>query len=86
MLSYTDIEQAYQRIRHMVVKTPLLTSDRLNDKLGFRLFIKAEPLQRIGALNFGGPVMPFSLCQRRRKISSPFQVATTHRQWLLSLV
>ena len=54
MLSYTDIEQAYQRIRHMIVKTPLLTSDRLNDKLGFRLFIKAEPLQRIGAFKFRG--------------------------------
>lgn len=54
MLTYTDIEQAHQRIRHMIVKTPLLTSDRLNDTLGFRLFIKAEPLQRIGAFKFRG--------------------------------
>lgn len=54
MVTYQDISEAYHRIRHLVVKTPLLTSDRLNDRLGFRLFIKAEPLQRIGAFKFRG--------------------------------
>ena len=54
MVSYHDISQAYQRISPLIVKTPLLTSDRLNDKLGFRLFVKAEPLQRIGAFKFRG--------------------------------
>ena len=54
MVSFSDIDQAYQRIQHLIVKTPLLTSDRLNDKLGFRLFIKAEPLQRTGAFKFRG--------------------------------
>ena len=51
---YQDIEAAYARIKHMVIKTPLLTSDRLNDILGYRLFIKAEPLQRTGAFKFRG--------------------------------
>lgn len=54
MVTYEHILQAYHRIKHLVVKTPLLTSDRLNDRLGFRLFIKAEPLQRIGAFKFRG--------------------------------
>ena len=54
MTSYQDIAQAYKRIQHLIVETPLLTSDRLNDKLGFRLFVKAEPLQRIGAFKFRG--------------------------------
>ena len=54
MIRYDDIASAYARIKHLVVKTPLLTSDRLNDKLGFRLFIKAEPLQRTGAFKFRG--------------------------------
>lgn len=54
MVTYQAIRQAYERINHLVVKTPLLTSDRLNDHLGFRLFVKAEPLQRIGAFKFRG--------------------------------
>ena len=54
MVAYADIQDAYDRIRHLVVKTPLLTSDRLNDKLGYRLFVKAEMLQRIGAFKFRG--------------------------------
>lgn len=54
MVPFTDIDQAHQRIQHLIVKTPLLTSDRLNDKLGFRLFVKAEPLQRTGAFKFRG--------------------------------
>ena len=86
MLSYTDIEQAYQRIRHMVVKTPLLTSDSLMTNLAFAYLSKQNPCNALALLNFQGPVMPCSLCQRMRKISSPFQAATTHRQWLLSLV
>ena len=54
MVTFSDIHQAYQRIQHLIVKTPLLTSDRLNNKLGFRLFVKAEPLQRTGAFKFRG--------------------------------
>lgn len=54
MITYHDIEDAYHRISPFVVKTPLLTSDRLNDTLGFRLFVKAEPMQRIGAFKFRG--------------------------------
>ena len=54
MITYQDIAQAYERIQHLIVKTPLLTSDRLNDKLGFRLFVKAEPMQRVGAFKFRG--------------------------------
>ena len=54
MITFNDIQTARERIRDLVIKTPLLTSDRLNDKLGFRLFVKAEPLQRIGAFKFRG--------------------------------
>ena len=54
MITYQDIEDAYHRIAPLIVKTPLLTSDRLNDVLGFRLFVKAEPMQRIGAFKFRG--------------------------------
>ncbi|HUG85719.1 MAG TPA: threonine/serine dehydratase [Euzebya sp.] len=36
------------------VRTPLLESPRLNERLGGRLLVKAESLQRIGAFKFRG--------------------------------
>ena len=54
MISITEIEKAADIIRPYAVKTPLLTSDLLNDKLGYRLWLKAEPQQRTGSFKFRG--------------------------------
>jgi threonine dehydratase len=52
--SIDDIRAAAQRIASHAVRTPLLESPHLNDLLGGRLLIKAEPLQRTGAFKFRG--------------------------------
>jgi threonine dehydratase len=49
-----DIEDARQRLRGMAVVTPLLESPMLNERLGGRLLVKAEPLQRTGSFKFRG--------------------------------
>jgi len=49
-----DIEAAAGRIAATAIVTPLLESPLLNDRLGFRLFVKAEPLQRTGSFKFRG--------------------------------
>ena len=49
-----DIEDAARQIAGMAVKTPLLESPVLNARLGGRLLIKAEPLQRTGSFKFRG--------------------------------
>ena len=54
MISITEIEKAADIIRPYAVKTPLLTSDLLNEKLGYRLWLKAEPQQRTGSFKFRG--------------------------------
>lgn len=51
---FADIEAAARRIAATAVVTPLLESPLLNDRLGFRLFVKAEPLQRTGSFKFRG--------------------------------
>ncbi len=51
---FADIEAAAGRIASTAVVTPLLESPLLNDRLGFRLFVKAEPLQRTGSFKFRG--------------------------------
>ena len=49
-----DIRAAAARIAGQAVRTPLLESPRLNDRLGGRLLVKAECLQRTGSFKFRG--------------------------------
>ncbi|WP_342642341.1 threonine ammonia-lyase [Rhodoligotrophos ferricapiens] len=51
---FEDVRQAAQRIKGLAFRTPLLGSPVLDDKLGFRLRIKAESLQRTGSFKFRG--------------------------------
>lgn len=52
--TYEDVLAAAQRIKGHAVRTPLLNSPSLDAKLGGRLFVKAEPLQRTGSFKFRG--------------------------------
>ena len=54
MISLADIEAAASRIARHAVRTPLIESPALNDKLGMRVLIKPETLQRVGAFKFRG--------------------------------
>lgn len=51
---FADIESAARRIEGKAVRTPLLESPLLNERIGGRLLIKAEPLQRTGSFKFRG--------------------------------
>ena len=50
----SDIEQAAVRIRGQAFVTPLLENVTLNARVGGRVFIKAECLQRTGSFKFRG--------------------------------
>ena len=49
---FADIEQAARRIAQFAVVTPLLESHALNERVGGRVLIKAEMLQRTGSSSF----------------------------------
>ena len=49
-----DIREAARRIAPYAVKTPLLESPFLNDRVGARILLKAEVLQRTGSFKFRG--------------------------------
>jgi len=49
-----DIEAAAGRIRGVTVRTPLLESHELNEKMGGRVLIKPECLQRTGSFKIRG--------------------------------
>ena len=53
-VTFADIEAAAARIAGHAVKTPLIESPALNDRIGGRVLLKLETLQRVGAFKFRG--------------------------------
>jgi len=53
-VTLADIEAAAARIEGHAVATPLIESPALNERLGLRVLIKPETLQRVGAFKFRG--------------------------------
>ena len=52
--SFDDVRAAAARLEGLAVKTPLLESPALNERVGGRILLKAESLQRTGSFKFRG--------------------------------
>ncbi len=52
--TFVDVKTAAGRLEGVARRTPLLESDLLNERVGGRLLLKAEPLQRTGSFKFRG--------------------------------
>ena len=52
--AFADIEEAAARLDGVAVETPLLRSDVLDERVGGRVFVKPECLQRTGSFKFRG--------------------------------
>ena len=53
-IAVAEVEAAARRLAGWAVRTPLIESPALNDRLGRRVLVKAETLQRAGAFKFRG--------------------------------
>jgi threo-3-hydroxy-L-aspartate ammonia-lyase len=53
-IDFGDVERAAARLRGVAHRTPVLTSSTLDDRVGGRVFLKAETFQRMGAFKFRG--------------------------------
>ncbi len=51
---FDDIIEAHERIKSLVHRTPVLTSQSINEITGGKLFFKCENLQKVGAFKFRG--------------------------------
>lgn len=58
---FADVLDAAARLRGKAVRTPLLESSLLNDRLGGRLLVKPEMLQHTGSFKFRGAFNRISL-------------------------
>jgi threonine dehydratase len=54
MPTFADVQAAARRLDGVAIRTPLLENPRVNDRLGGRLFVKAECLQRTGSFKIRG--------------------------------
>ena len=52
--TFADVQAAARRLDGVTIRTPLLENERVNRKLGGRLFLKAECLQRTGSFKLRG--------------------------------
>lgn len=74
LVSLDDIRQAAHALRDVAVRTPLLRSDALSERLGIEIHLKPEMLQRGGAFKLRGAyhfVAALSPKDRARGIVAP---------------
>ena len=62
-----DVEAAAQRLAGVALRTPLINSPVLDARLGARVFLKAETLQRTGSFKFRGAYNKISSIPPDRK-------------------
>lgn len=53
-ITLADVEAAALRLKGLALETPLIESPSLNERVGGRVLLKAETLQRVGAFKFRG--------------------------------
>src|SRR5690606_40415771 len=51
---FQDVQEAAERLRGAVHRTPVLTSQTLNSRLDAGVYFKCENLQRVGAFKYRG--------------------------------
>jgi threonine dehydratase len=52
--SFEEVKEAYLKIRDKVHRTPVLSSQKVNEHAGGQLFFKCENFQKVGAFKFRG--------------------------------
>ena len=68
MISFDDIQKAYERIKKIVNHTPIISSRTLNHNVKAQIFLKCENMQRVGAFKFRGAYNALSqLCEEEKE-------------------
>jgi threonine dehydratase len=73
MVTKESIEQAHQRIKPYIHKTPVMTSQGVDERAGCKLFFKCENFQKIGAFKARGAmnaVLALSDAERSKGVAT----------------
>ncbi|MFX1570534.1 MAG: threonine/serine dehydratase [Promethearchaeota archaeon] len=66
-MSFQGIEEAHNRIKNIVNKTPVMTSRTLNKLVKASIYFKCENFQRVGAFKFRGAYNALSLLSENKR-------------------
>jgi len=66
--SYLNIETAYEKIKHNLDKTPLISNDYINQLLDAKIYFKLENLQKTGSFKFRGATNKISQLSKEQKL------------------
>lgn len=66
-VTFADIAAAHERVRPHAVRTPVLTSAAIDERVGAQVFFKCENLQNMGAFKFRGAFNALSLLQAEER-------------------
>lgn len=76
-----DVRTAHKRISDYIHRTPILTSQQVNDRAGAELFFKCENFQKVGAFKFrGASNAVFSLSDEEAKNGVATHSSGNHAQ------
>ncbi|MBK9927213.1 MAG: pyridoxal-phosphate dependent enzyme [Anaerolineales bacterium] len=53
-VTLTHIQQAAERIKPYIHRTPVITNESLNQRVGAQVYLKCENMQKVGAFKFRG--------------------------------
>ena len=67
-IDFGDVQAAAERLRGVAHRTPVLTSRTLDAMTGARVYLKAEPFQRIGAFKFRGAYNAISALEPETRV------------------
>ena len=66
--NYLNIETAYEKIKHLLVKTPLISNDYINQLLEAKIYFKLENLQKTGSFKHRGATYKISKLSKEQKL------------------
>jgi len=66
--NYLSIEAAYEKIKHNLDKTPLITNDYINKLLDAKVYFKLENLQKTGSFKLRGATNKISQLSKEQKL------------------
>jgi threonine dehydratase len=79
----TDIQRAWEQIRLYIHRTPVLTNESLNQRVGAQVYLKCENMQKVGAFKFRGACNAvFSLNDEGAKLGVCTHSSGNHAQAL----
>ena len=67
--NYSNIETAYDKIKHLLDKTPLISNDYINKLLDAKIYFKLENLQKTGSFKLRGATYKISKLSEEQKLN-----------------